>query len=86
VHSQRVLGAGLTMAVATGLFAYGGYLLDGVVGTLPLFLIVGTLLGFVGGSIHLLAAVAPEMLPFGKRRRSGPPPSRPNDTDPSAPD
>jgi F0F1-type ATP synthase assembly protein I len=56
------------MVVVAGLFGYGGHLLDGVVGSRPLFVILGVVLGFVGGFIHLLSVVAPEMLPFGRRK------------------
>jgi len=57
------------MAASAGLFAYGGYLLDGLLGTAPLFLVVGAVLGFGGGFVHFLAAVAPEVLPFGRKGR-----------------
>lgn len=70
----RAFGAGLTMAVTVALFSYGGYLLDGLLGTEPLFLVIGALLGILGGTIHLLAALAPESLPFGRRK----PPERPS--------
>jgi F0F1-type ATP synthase assembly protein I len=65
----RVLGTGLTLAVTVGLFAFAGLWLDERLGTKPLFLLAGVLLGVVGGGLHLLRALAPEMLPFGKTRR-----------------
>lgn len=61
--STRHVGAGLTLAVAVGLFAYGGHLLDGVVGSRPLFLITGVMLGGAGGFLHIVKVFAPEMLP-----------------------
>lgn len=68
---SRHVGAGLTFAVTIGLFAYGGYLLDNWLETSPAFLIVGVFLGGVGGFIHLVRVVAPELLPWGKK----PPPN-----------
>ena len=69
-RGTRFLGAGLTMAVTAGLFACGGYLLDGALGTLPLFVVVGALLGFGGGFIRLLSMVAPELLPWSRKKSS----------------
>lgn len=62
-------------AVALGAL---GWWLDLLLGTPPVLLIVGVLLGFVGGFIHLLAVVAPDLLPFGKHRNR---PSDEDDTD-----
>lgn len=61
------MGAGLTWVVSVALFSYGGYWLDGRLGTSPLFVILGAVAGAVGGFIHFLSHVAPELLPFGKR-------------------
>jgi F0F1-type ATP synthase assembly protein I len=69
-RSTRHMGAGLTMAVVVGLFAYLGHLLDGVTDLEPLFLLLGLLLGSVGGFLHVVAVAAPEMLPFGKGRKT----------------
>lgn len=78
-RATKTLGAGMTMAVVAGVFAYGGYWLDGALGTLPLFVVLGVVLGFVGGFVHLLAAVAPEMLPWRARSRGAkPPPDSPD--------
>ncbi len=66
-RGTRGLSASLTWAASVGLFAYGGHLLDGRIGTPPLFLVLGALLGGVGGFVHFLATLAPEMLPFGKK-------------------
>ena len=65
-----MVGAGLTLAATVGLFTFGGHLLDGALGTTPLFLIVGLLLGAIGGFIHLFSVAAPGALPFG-RSKSG---------------
>lgn len=81
----RAFGAGLTMAVTVALFSYGGYLLDGLLETEPLFLVIGALLGILGGTVHLLVALAPESLPFGRRKppeRSPPPRRRAEETEP----
>ena len=69
-RSTRHMGAGLTMAVVVGLFAYLGHLLDGVTDLEPLFLLLGLLLGAVGGFLHVVAVAAPEMLPFGQGRKT----------------
>ena len=66
---SRAFSAGLTMAASVALFAYGGYLLDGWLDIKPLFFVIGTLLGILGGTVHLLLAVAPETLPFGRRKK-----------------
>jgi F0F1-type ATP synthase assembly protein I len=42
-------GHGLTMALATGLFAWLGSLLDAAIGTKPVFVLLGAFLGFGGG-------------------------------------
>ncbi len=55
------MGAALTMAVAVALFAYGGHRLDGWWGTEPWMLITGSALGVVGGFLHLIKVLAPEV-------------------------
>ena len=92
-----MLGAGMTLVVTVGLFAFGGHLLDGWLETTPLFLLLGSLLGATGGFIHLFSVAAPGMLPFGRSRDTGPkPPERssppadadegtPGDDEPSSP-
>lgn len=67
-QGTKVLAAGLTFAVAVALFAWGGWLLDGWLHTTPLFLLVGVALGMLGGFTHLLSAVAPELLPWRRKR------------------
>lgn len=53
----RLAGLGVQFGVAVTLFALAGHWLDGRLGTRPLFLIVGVLLGFAGGTISLVKAV-----------------------------
>jgi F0F1-type ATP synthase assembly protein I len=67
-RGASVFGAGLTLVVVVGLFAWGGYLLDGWLATTPLFTVIGALAGALGGFIHFLHRVAPELLPFGRKR------------------
>jgi len=55
----RYSGLGLQFAFTMAAFALGGYWLDGKLGTLPLLLIVGTLLGSVGGSLAVIRKVPP---------------------------
>lgn len=62
--SAGPLGAGLTMIAAVALFALGGRWLDEKLGCSPLFLLIGFALGALGGFIHLVNAVSPELLPF----------------------
>ena len=70
------MGAGLTLAASVGLFAYGGLWLDERLGSKPAFLLVGVLCGIVGGILHLIRVLAPELWPFGKSPRGGGPPDR----------
>lgn len=66
-QGNRALGAGMTLAVSVGLFAYGGHWLDQQFGTKPWFLLLLVLCGIVGGMLHMILTVAPEMWPFGKQ-------------------
>ncbi len=72
--SSRVLGAGLTLAASVGLFAYGGLWLDRRWDTSPWLLLLGVGCGITGGMLHLIRVMAPELWPFGKLPRNGPPP------------
>jgi F0F1-type ATP synthase assembly protein I len=65
-HGAGALGAGMTLAVSVGLFAYGGLWLDARFGTKPWLLLACVLCGIVGGILHLIRVLAPEMWPFGK--------------------
>jgi hypothetical protein len=72
--NSKALGAGLTLAVSVGLFAYGGLWLDARLQTKPWLLLLCVACGIVGGILHLILVLAPEMWPFGKSPRNGPPP------------
>lgn len=85
-RGTQPLGAGLTWTVSVALLAYLGNVLDGELATSPVFLLVGAVLGAVGGFIHFLSRVAPDMLPFGPKGESaepGPPSDSDSDSDPS---
>lgn len=77
VGSSRALGAGLTLAVSVGLFAYAGLWLDDRFGSRPWLLLLLVGCGILGGILHLIRVLAPESWPFGKSPRDGgrPPPS-----------
>ena len=75
--SGRVYGAGLTLAVAVGMFAYGGLWLDARFGTKPWLLLLCVVCGIVGGILHLIRVLAPEQWPFGKLPRNGGSPPSP---------
>lgn len=76
--NPRALGAGLTLAVSVALFAYGGLWLDNRFGTRPWCMLALVALGIVGGILHLIRVLAPEMWPFGKLPgNGGPPPTEP---------
>ena len=62
----RYAGLGLQFAASVLVLALGGYWLDRRMGTLPLFLIVGVLLGFIGGTVAIVKQVPP---PTGSRSR-----------------
>jgi F0F1-type ATP synthase assembly protein I len=71
-RGSDAIGAALTFAVSVALFAWLGYLGDGALGSSPLLMIVGVLLGLVGGFLHVLRVLAPDLLPGGKSRAAGP--------------
>ncbi len=51
----EIAGLGLTMALATALFAWAGDALDGRLGTSPLFVLLGAFLGFGTGFYRMYA-------------------------------
>jgi F0F1-type ATP synthase assembly protein I len=56
-ETSKYIGLGLTFALSTLVFFGLGYKLDTVLGTVPLFSVVGALLGGAGGFIYLYRAV-----------------------------
>ena len=56
----RYSGVGLQFAATIGVFAFGGYWLDGKLGSEPWLLIVGVLLGFVLGLYSMTKKVLPK--------------------------
>lgn len=58
---------GTQLFVSIGLLTYAGFWLDGKAGTLPLFTLIGSALGFAAGfySIYM------DLFPSGERRRRG---------------
>jgi ATP synthase protein I len=49
-------GVGLTLVISTVLGFWGGYVLDGWLGTKPWLMLVGLLLGIASGFINLFRA------------------------------
>lgn len=66
----RYSGLGFQFAATVGVFAFGGYWLDQRLGTLPLFLITGVLLGFAGGILSLIRRVPPGGGASSRRRKN----------------
>lgn len=65
----RYLGYGLAWAVSVALFLALGWLVDGWLGTMPLFTILGVLIGAGAGMINLYNRVVVEPRERGKRER-----------------
>ncbi len=53
----RSFDLGLQLAVAIGLCTYGGYYLDNKLNTMPLFLVLGLLLGATAGFLNVYKEV-----------------------------
>lgn len=51
--AARVAGQGLTLALATGLFLWAGWWLDNRLGTVPVFTVLGALVGAAAGFYSL---------------------------------
>lgn len=49
----RFAGLGFTFMILIGVFTLGGYGLDRLFGTVPLFLLVGMVIGFAGALYYL---------------------------------
>lgn len=77
------MGAGLTLAVSVGLFAYGGLWLDARFGTKPWLLLLCVGCGIAGGILHLIRVLAPELWPFGKPTKSDRSPQSPGTEPPT---
>ena len=54
----RLAGMGVQFAAVICVFALGGYWLDRWLGSLPVFLIVGVLVGFLGGTFSMVKKVS----------------------------
>jgi len=54
VVMARFSGHGLTLAMATGFFLFLGWILDQRLGSVPLFTIVGALVGAAAGFYHII--------------------------------
>ena len=48
---------GLQFAVAIAIGFFGGYYIDGKIGTLPVFVIIGLIIGSVAGFLNIYRAV-----------------------------
>jgi|JRYL01.1.fsa_nt_gb hypothetical protein len=59
----------MTLAVSVGLFALGGRWLDAQLGSSPWLLLLGVGCGIVGGMLHMIWVLAPELWPFGRPER-----------------
>lgn len=55
----ELAGFGLTMALATALFAWLGSLVDGWLGTEPVFVLLGAFAGFGGGFYSMYRRLVP---------------------------
>jgi ATP synthase protein I len=53
----RFVGLGITLLLIFGLPTVMGFFLDGLAGTLPLFLLIGLAVGFVGGMYYVYRAL-----------------------------
>jgi ATP synthase protein I len=49
----RFAGLGFTFMILIGVFTFGGYGLDRLLGTMPLFVLVGMVVGFVAALYYL---------------------------------
>lgn len=78
----RYAGLGMQFAATIGLFAWAGWWLDGKLGTRPIVLIVGVLLGFLGGLVSLVHKVPP---PRGRSRGTADRGSKADDRSPPPP-
>lgn len=75
--AYRYAGAGLQFAAALGVFGGAGYALDRWLGTLPLFLLLGILVGFASATYSLVIRLS------GPSRRTEAPPDEPGNPEPT---
>jgi F0F1-type ATP synthase assembly protein I len=54
----RYVGLGFTFVFIIAVFTVGGYLLDRLLGTLPLFVLLGLFVGFVGALVYLFMTLS----------------------------
>ena len=54
----RLFGVGFAFILVLGVLTAIGYFVDRLLGTLPLFLIVGLVLGFAGGLYYVYRALS----------------------------
>ena len=64
----RFVGLGFTLILIFGLPTVVGFFLDRLAGTLPLFLLVGLAVGFVGASFPIVLAMVEQMPDHGSIR------------------
>lgn len=55
----RYAGLGIQFAATIGVLAWVGWYADEKLGTSPLFVLVGVILGFVGGTISIIRTIPP---------------------------
>ncbi len=53
----RFIGLGFAFILLLGVFTTGGFLVDRLLGTLPLFLLLGLGIGFAGGLYYVYLAL-----------------------------
>ena len=53
----RFLGLGFTLIAIIGALSVAGYFVDRLLGTLPLFLLVGLVVGFIAGLYYVYQAL-----------------------------
>lgn len=56
-NAARFIGIGFTLGLVLGVPVVVGFVLDKLAGTLPLFLLVGVALGFVGSLYYVYRAL-----------------------------
>lgn len=75
----RYAGHGMTIALSTAAFAWGGVWLDDRLGTEPVFVLVGVFVGFGAGFYSMYRDIAPGAGTAGGSGDDGPPGDDPGD-------